>query len=63
MLQKFAQFWGKGSAQFDPSAGARLREAELGSVQEIARQGWERCLADAKVGGSAVQRVTNYRMS
>jgi hypothetical protein len=36
LLQECAEILRQGCAEIDPSAGARLREAELGGVQEIA---------------------------
>jgi hypothetical protein len=63
VLQEIAQFLRKGSAQFDRRAGTRLSEAELASVQEIARERRKRDFADAKLRRGPVQRVSDNRMA
>jgi len=49
-------------AEIDPFAGARLREAEAGGVEEIAFERRERALVDFELRGGAVERVANHRM-
>ena len=62
MVEEFAEVLRKRGLQIDPRASARLCEAELRGVQEIAAQGWERAFVDLELRCGTVERVAHNWM-